>query len=103
MFLKSTRIVLINMQPYVTSYKCMVTVQRAIQTVFSTVCLSVCFCVLMITTLNVRMLKASLSESVVLTICTHSLRQTRESETCRKECKHLKMNTKKWLLSTFHA
>ena len=42
MFLKSTRIVLINVQPSVTSYKYMVTVQRAIHTVFSTVCLSVC-------------------------------------------------------------
>ena len=34
MFLKSTRSVLINIQPSVTSYKYMVTVQRAIQTVF---------------------------------------------------------------------
>ena len=42
MFLKSTRSVLINIQPSVTSYKYMVTVQRVIQTVFSNVCVFLC-------------------------------------------------------------
>ena len=71
MFLKSTRSVLINIQPSVTSYKYMVTVQRAIQTVFSNVCLSICvfLCSDDNDTKCSKLLKASPVERLVVICC----------------------------------